>query len=43
MYNYMLEIIIQNLEAIIFTKAKYLLNNSDYVYFYVYTFIYLFI
>jgi len=36
----MLEIIIQKVEAILFTKANYLLNNSEYVYLvYVYTFI----
>jgi len=40
MYNYMLEIIIQKVEAIHFTKAKRLLNNSEYVYLvYVYSFI----
>jgi len=39
MYNYMLEIIIQKVEAILFTKAKCSLNNSEYVYLvYVYTF-----
>jgi len=27
-----LEIITQNLEAILFTKANFLLNNSEYVY-----------
>jgi len=40
MYNYMLKIIIQKVEAIHFTKAKCLLNNSEYVYLvYIYTFI----
>ena len=35
----MLEIIIQKVAAILFTKANYLLNNSEYVYLvYVYTF-----
>ena len=37
----MVEIIIQKAEAILFTKANRLLNNSKYVYlFYVYTFIF---
>ena len=42
MYNYMLEIIIQKVEAIRFTKAKCLLNNyeNEYIWF---MFIHLFV